>query len=99
MNKTIYENLSDTAKQIVDNFQTILQISDTDTLDLICSNITATVFLFFESTLRIYGKKKSTELLMKTILFRTDNYNQPITDEEINRIKKYYDLDIKRIQK
>lgn len=96
--KVIYENLPDISKQIIANFQMILQISNIDALKLICSNNTAIVFLFFESVLQIYyGIKKSTELLMKSTIFRTDNYDQPITDKEIDRIKKYYNLDIKRI--
>lgn len=95
--KIVYENLPDISKQIVANFQTILQISNIDAFKLICSNNTATVFLFFESVLQIYGIKKGAELLMKSTIFRTDNYDQPITDKEINRIKKYYNLDIKRI--
>jgi hypothetical protein len=95
--KVVYENLSDISKQIVANFQTILQISNIDALKLICSNSTATMFLLFEPVLQIYGIKRSTELLMKSTIFRTDNYDQPITDKETNRIKEYYNLDIKRI--
>lgn len=34
---------------------------------------------------------------MKSTIFRTDNYDQPITDKETNKIKEYYNLDIKRI--
>lgn len=93
----MYKNLSKTAKRIVDDFTKTLNISKEDAFNLITSNKTAITFLFFESALILYGDQKSMELLMKATLFRTSEYNKAITDDEINRVKKYYDISINRL--
>lgn len=92
----MYRNLSKTAKKIVNNFKKTLNISEEDAINLITSNKTAITFLFLESTLILYGEQKSMELLMKVTLFRTSEYNKAITDDEIKRVKKYYDISINR---
>ena len=93
----MYNHLSETAIKIVNLFTKTLEISPEDTFNLITSNVTAITFLFFESSLKLYGDEKSMEILMKMILFRKCEYNQAITDDEIAIVQKYYGFTVKRV--
>ena len=86
----IYKHLSSTALEIIKQFTSILQISEDDSYKLITSNISAITFLYLESGLKLYGDKKSLEILMRFTIYRYENYDSPITDEELQRVKKHY---------
>lgn len=92
----IYKHLSDTALEIIKLFTTILKISEDDSYKLITSNISAITFLYLESGLKLYGNKKSLEILMRFTLYRSKDYDSPITDEELERVKNHYGFTITR---
>lgn len=95
----IYDDLSDTAKNLINDFCRYLKISDTDAKNLILRNTTSLAFLNCESQLKILGSKKSLELLMKSTIFRTEDFDKPITDEEIKRVLKFYSISISKENK
>lgn len=93
----IYSNLSETALRIVDKFTKTLEISEEDAYKLITSNVNAITFLIFESSLKLYGDEKSMQILMTATLLRKGDYDKPITDDEMNKIKEYYGFIVKRL--
>lgn len=93
----IYDDLSDTAKNLINDFCRYLKISDTDAKNLILRNTTSLAFLNCESQLKILGSKKSLELLMKSTIFRISEYHEPISESEINKVLKFYNITVTRV--
>lgn len=95
----IFNQLSDIAKSLIKEFCDTLQISYNDACSLILKNTTSLAFLNCEGQLIVLGKRKSLELLMKSTIFRTEDFDKPITDEEINRVLKFYSISISKENK
>lgn len=95
--KKIYDDLSDTAKNLICDFCRYLDISQIDARNLILKNTTSLAFLNCEGQLKILGSKKSLELLMKSTIFRVSEYDKPISESEINKVSKFYNITITRV--
>ena len=96
LNKYTFDHLSDVAKNLIKVFCNTLQISYYDVYNLILKNTTSLAFLNCEGQLIVLGEEKSLELLMKSTIFRTEDFDKPITDEEIKRVLKFYSISISR---
>ena len=91
----MFNNYPQESKELIAEFVKVLGITDQEAHDIIISNVSALMFLYFNSTITIKGMEESLKLLIKSTIFRQDDGMYEINDVEKKRVKKYYDIDIK----
>ena len=84
-------------QQIFNQYVETLDISREDAERIIKLNKSAYVFLTGESGLRMRKSNTKLSMLLRTTIFRKYDDFEPIRDEEIQKIKEHYNIEIRRL--
>ena len=90
----IYNNYSEESKELIKCYSETLGITEQEAHDIIISNVTALMYLYFNSTIILKNFNDSLHLLIKCTIFRQEKEFGKITDNEKKLVKKYYEIDI-----
>lgn len=81
-------------KEIVLSYSQILKINYNDAIKIFEGNKLARGYIQSEPGLRMQSKEKSVGLMLKATLFREANDFSPLKKAEVEKIKKYYNINI-----